>query len=59
MAKRSIACQEKGSVKEETPMFAESETAIDLNTLLGFSLANIRCFLQHFSKSLASFKEAT
>lgn len=33
-------------------MFKESETSIDLNTLLSFSLANIRCFLQRFSKFL-------
>jgi len=35
-------------------MFKESETSIDL---LGFSFANVRCFLQRFSKSLASFKQ--
>lgn len=36
--------REKSWVKEETSMFKESETPIDLNTLLGFSLATIRCF---------------
>lgn len=50
--------REKGWVKERTSMFKESETPIDLNILLVSLLLTFAVFFsQHFSKSLASFKE--
>lgn len=47
MAKRSIGRQEKDWVKEETLVFEESETSIDLNALLGFFHGNVRRFFTH------------